>query len=282
MSSPIPDAEDLDPALMYAPPWVRDGARKGAEPPPGRPNDRLPASRRGETASSPFVGDRAMHQLQRRLALEPDKVPAPPLDDTRTLWPIALRICGVAVVAAVVAWGMLSLLGGRNATSEASQAEAEAPIVQPPVVANPVKLVQVRVATAPSILQNNFAQEGQPPTQPAAPPVVTPQPDSSRSDDAASPLSNDEIVTLVKRGKDLLTNGNLAAARLLLRRAADAGSAEAALALGATFDPFVIQRLGAVGAEPDVAQAGKWYQKAADLGSQVASGQLARLAQARQ
>mgnify|MGYP002400272075 FL=1 len=85
---------------------------------------------------------------------------------------------------------------------------------------------------------------------------------------------------MVKRGKDFLMSGDIASARLLLRRAADGGSAEAALALGATFDPLVIRRLGAVGMTSDIAQARQWYQRAADLGSAAAMGQLAKLEQA--
>ena len=86
---------------------------------------------------------------------------------------------------------------------------------------------------------------------------------------------------LVKRGQDFLQNGDLASARLILRRAAEAGSANAALALGATFDPLVIQRLGVIGIEPDTARARQWYQRAAELGSATASQQLTKLERTR-
>jgi TPR repeat protein len=95
-------------------------------------------------------------------------------------------------------------------------------------------------------------------------------------------LDDQEIAALVMRGKNFIANGDLASARLLLQRAAEAGNANAALALGATFDPLVIQRLGAVGGEPDAARARKWYQKAVELGSTAASQQLAKLVEARQ
>ena len=77
------------------------------------------------------------------------------------------------------------------------------------------------------------------------------------------------------RAQDFATNGDLVSARLLLRRAAEAGSAEAALALGETFDPVVFQRLHVIGIEPDAASAQKWYQRAAELGSAAASQHLA-------
>ena len=89
-------------------------------------------------------------------------------------------------------------------------------------------------------------------------------------------LEADEIAALVKRGKDFVTNGDLVSARLPLGRAAEAGSAEAALALGETFDPLVFQRLHVIGIEPDAASAQKWYQRAAELGSAAASQRLAK------
>ena len=90
-------------------------------------------------------------------------------------------------------------------------------------------------------------------------------------------LDAEEIATLVNRGTDSLKSGNLASARLLLRPAAEAGNASAALMLGTTFDPLFIQQLGAIGVVPDVAQARHWYEQAAALGSEAASERLAKL-----
>jgi hypothetical protein len=120
-----------------------------------------------------------------------------------------------------------------------------------------------------------------------APFAVSPSP-TSQSSPAFPPQPEDrsvlrldeyEIATLIKRGKDYLAHGDIASARLLLRRAAEAGSAEAALTLGSTFDPLTIARLGAVGIGPDIALARKWYQRAVQLGSAAAALQLAKLAQ---
>ncbi len=88
-----------------------------------------------------------------------------------------------------------------------------------------------------------------------------------------------EIATLVKRGNDFLKNGDLVSARLLLQRAAAAGSADGALALAQTFDPAVIEQLGAIGVTPDAAKAREWYQKAAQLGSGLAAQRLANFEQ---
>jgi hypothetical protein len=112
-------------------------------------------------------------------------------------------------------------------------------------------------------------------------PTLSPAPPQHANDRRALRLDGDEIASLIKRGQDFIANGDLAAARLLLRRAAEAGSAEAALTLGTTYDPIELQRLGAVGTAPDAARARQWYQRAAELGSTAASQQLAGLGDAR-
>lgn len=92
-------------------------------------------------------------------------------------------------------------------------------------------------------------------------------------------LNTDELVTMIKRGKEFLTTGDLELARLLLRRAAETHSAAGALALGATFDPVALKSIGAVGSAPDLDQARQWYQRAAEPGSTDATQQLAHLRQ---
>jgi TPR repeat protein len=91
---------------------------------------------------------------------------------------------------------------------------------------------------------------------------------------------NGELALLVQRGKDLIiiATGDLAAARLLLRRAAEANDAEAALALGTTYDPLIFLQLKIYGSKPDAAMARSWYEKAAELGSLAAPRRLKTLA----
>jgi hypothetical protein len=92
-------------------------------------------------------------------------------------------------------------------------------------------------------------------------------------------LDGEEIILLLKRGKDLIATGDLAAARLVLQRAADANHAEAALALGATYDPLVLRELKVYGFTPDAAMARVWYEKAIELGSPAAPRRLEMLTQ---
>ena len=92
-------------------------------------------------------------------------------------------------------------------------------------------------------------------------------------------LDDEEITMLLKRGKDLIVTGDLAAARLVLRKAADANNAEAALALAATYDPFVLRELKVYGFTPDAVMARVWYEKAIELGSPAAPRRLEMLTQ---
>ena len=229
-----------------------------------------------------------MVELQRQLILDPDAITEPVVDDARTLRPIVLRFSAVMGVAALIAWVVVSLPGMKKA-GEIMPADANTPAL----AANPVKLVQVRVPEATQVgvvamsdpVPPVSAPPAPPPNQPiptvapppASPPAAAPTPPAA----ATIHIENAEIATLIKRGKDLLMSGDIVSARLLLRRAADAGSADAALALGATFDPLVIARLGAIGMPADIAQARQWYQRAVELGSVAATGQLAKLEQAR-
>ncbi len=82
----------------------------------------------------------------------------------------------------------------------------------------------------------------------------------------------------LQRGKQLLDQGNIAAARLFLERAAAAESAEAARLLGATFDPQWLASHGVLGVSADLTLARKWYAAAARLGSPEAAARLSALA----
>jgi len=90
-------------------------------------------------------------------------------------------------------------------------------------------------------------------------------------------LDREEVMVLLKRGKDLIANGDIAAARLVLQRAADANDAEAALALAATYDPYVLRGLKVYGFAADAEMARAWYERARELGSSAASQRLEML-----
>jgi len=103
---------------------------------------------------------------------------------------------------------------------------------------------------------------------PVAPVAPAPAAPSARRMDA------DELAALLKRAKGMLAVGDIAAARLLLERAADAQEAEAALMLAGTYDPQVLGTQDMRSITPDPAMARAWYQKAAKLGSPDAQRRL--------
>src|SRR5262249_37887304 len=88
----------------------------------------------------------------------------------------------------------------------------------------------------------------------------------------------DEINLLMKQGEQLIAAGDVVTARTVFQRAAEAGDANAAMALGATYDPNVLAKLGVVGLSAEVEQARSWYQRAETLGSPDARRRLDVLA----
>jgi TPR repeat protein len=79
-----------------------------------------------------------------------------------------------------------------------------------------------------------------------------------------------EAAALIERGRDLLRNGDVASAQLAFRRLAEAGKAEAALALGTTYDPRYLVQHNLVGIVGDEEKARTWYRRAKELGSREA------------
>jgi hypothetical protein len=104
---------------------------------------------------------------------------------------------------------------------------------------------------------------------PAAPPKVAAAP--------ARRMDADQLAALLKRARSLIEIGDIAPARLLLERAADAQEARAALLLAQTYDPAVLGAQDMRSITPDPAMARDWYQKAARFGSLDAKQRLAQM-----
>jgi hypothetical protein len=83
---------------------------------------------------------------------------------------------------------------------------------------------------------------------------------------------------MLKRGEDLLNIGDIAGARSVFQYLADEGNAEAALAMGATYDARFLSAHNAIGVSANDDKARSWYQRAADLGSAQAKTLLAQIA----
>jgi TPR repeat protein len=115
---------------------------------------------------------------------------------------------------------------------------------------------------------------------PAAVPAPAPAP-RAPAPKLAQPSQEDRAraESFMARAAQALERGDIATARAFLERAVDLGDANAALRLGATFDPAELGRMGAVGIKADPALARQWYEKARDLGATaVADERLKRLA----
>ena len=154
----------------------------------------------------------------------------------------------------------------------------------PPVLTAERDLEQAAaIPSSPSLAPSQFDREAAvvPPTSPS---IAHKQIDRerpvaglSRPAFAQRQLDREEVMVLLKRGKDLIANGDIAAARLVLRRAADATNAEAALALAETYDPYVLRGLKVYSFAADAERARAWYEKARELGSSAASQRLEML-----
>jgi hypothetical protein len=108
------------------------------------------------------------------------------------------------------------------------------------------------IAPAHSFQQANVVPTGPPsagetlaPPQPSSTATETPSPNNP-----VRMLGPQEIALLVEQGEQLVTAGDLATARSVLQRAAEAGDANAAAALAAIYDPSVLKKLGVVGKTP--------------------------------
>ena len=167
-----------------------------------------------------------MMALQRQLALHPDLIPEPASKGTAVIRPLLMRFCSVAALAVLVAWGLASYSGVKKT--------AEIPTSIPEIASNHSNGLDVR----PSQLRPTLS-----PTADALTPIGNSRPVAIATSDAAAVtsvavaaptnaqavtlapatsqraddrrplrLDSEEIAVLIKRGKDLLADGDLAAA----------------------------------------------------------------------
>jgi hypothetical protein len=100
---------------------------------------------------------------------------------------------------------------------------------------------------------------------PAAPkpqalkPPVLPQPQT----ESLTPRAE---AVMLARGKDLLQQGGIAAARIIFEDLATHGSAAGALALARSYDPAYVATSGVSAPATNLTEARKWYERAAELG----------------
>lgn len=243
-----------------------------------------------------------LRRRSERPSLDPVVMQAAPpeAEDDRSTGAVLARTMaavGVAATAALLVIGVVPLPAGLKADGEAAamsawsrlfpseggerRAALDVAAAAPPVAPKEAPLVERAVAlrtaepeTAPIVPQPVAVERIVAPAMtPAAAPAAAPAP-------APRALDREEIAVLQERSEKLIGEGDIASARLMLVRAAEAGDARATLLLGSTYDPGVLKKLGVLGVAADVAEAQAWYAKAVELGSPEASLRLERLAQA--
>jgi hypothetical protein len=94
---------------------------------------------------------------------------------------------------------------------------------------------------------------------------------------AAPGSASDMARRLCAQGLVALAAGDITGARLYFERAADAGDARALMALGTTYDPATLARMGALGIKGDAGKARNYYARALAAGMGAARERMAAL-----
>jgi hypothetical protein len=142
-----------------------------------------------------------------------------------------------------------------------------------PGSSNDIALRQNRIESCPEVGQSGPAR----PSSQNSNTALLRAPNSPLAASSGDPKNAGAIADMVQRGQALMASGNILAARFVLKEAADRDSADAALALGMTYDPVELENLGVRNLLPEADAARRWYQKAKDLGSTEAQLRLDRL-----
>lgn len=137
--------------------------------------------------------------------------------------------------------------------------------------AQPIPALSTPATSAPAASTSTAIATPQPP------PVVPAPVPAIRPIEKAAPAISAEAQRYIARGQDLLSQGDIDAARLFFDRALQSGAAQGAMELAATYDPIALAELGVVGLQPDPAMAAKYYRQAQQMGVGAAAERLARL-----
>ncbi|WP_454615946.1 hypothetical protein [Bradyrhizobium cenepequi] len=200
---------------------------------------------------------------------------------------VAVLLVSLDVTRDIMVTARTWLLGTSQVQARTVMAALPQPVsepVPPPTKSGPPSREQITAAYQEAIkggqavVRSVAPPSVAPPAPSAAPPAPSAAPEASvPAAPQARRLAPDELSALMKRANGLLAIGDIAAARLLLERAADAQEADAALLLARTYDPLVLGTKDARAITPDPAQARIWYRRAAELGSQHAQQRLTQM-----
>jgi hypothetical protein len=135
--------------------------------------------------------------------------------------------------------------------------------------------VQLTLVSRPGTLPQQPAMATLAPASPASPQQRKPA-ESIGTMKAAKPLVAASRAQM-DRGKQLLRENDVAAARLIFKRLAESGVAEAAFAMAQTYDPEFLKTIPTAGLQPDMTKARKWYERAVVMGSAAAATRFGEL-----
>lgn len=164
-----------------------------------------------------------------------------------------------------------------------SQAVIELPPAQPAAVPPPVAPAEADT-TASIDKPAAGPKAAEPPAKPAklpklaslnAEPVAVPAKPTPAPSQAAEPSASDD--DLIARGDELLSLGDIVAARQLYEFAFDRGQMQAAVALGRTYDPVTFEKLKVRGLSPNPQLALEMYKKAEKAGIKGAQADIEAL-----
>ena len=308
---------DLDAILRYAPTRGRPQSQPppGSA---ASSVDRLSPSPSTNSAKFPgdraIVEMRQRLALEPEWIPEPPQHAAPRPD----LWTLALRASGVFGIAALLAWvfvfvpslteNVRKAFSGISTSTDFRASIPRSDMMAAPVDASSVEALPepanrtVAAAESPapqdeerpdpreqrSPATSAGAASIQPPTaqqtdsdeqtRPAPPPEASTAFRQTTPNSVTRHIDADELAAMLRRAEDFIKASDLSSARLLLQRAVEAGSMQAALTLAGTFDPNVLAGQGFQDGAADIAMARFWYERAEQLGSSEAPRRLRQLA----
>jgi hypothetical protein len=164
--------------------------------------------------------------------------PPPPLPERGVFWPRAAKFLIACGIAALLSYYLM-------------------------VATSPLQKHLVEVTELAPVVQESPAKRAPEPQ------------DGMRARVAGSDSAPAEVKLLIDRGRQFFEVGDLMAARIVFLRAVIAGEAEAAVAMGATYDPVV---LGDRGGDADLDKARSWYERSKEMGSPEGPRRLETLA----
>lgn len=237
----------------------------------------LPAKKPRRTRREVFEGDAAMIELRHRLAetrrgTMPAFYSGPPRQyrSARAPFRAVLGYAGAVLLAATTAGAAGFVAGHVKLAAKARFAATQStPRVQPmqPLPPAPVSV------SHPAPQKRNLEP---------APRALAGDPGPGHRG-ADLPLPPAQYLTdsapRLRLGAQLMAAGDVAAARTMFERVAEAGDPAGAFALAETYDPAVLRQmpLRGGGITADATQARHWYEKARDMGSSTAPDRIVRL-----